>query len=101
VAGVLALVHDPDAPAALRRAELPDPVPAPGEALVAVAAASFNYLDVSYAEEIHGLGAVPGQDAAGVVVAAAPDGSGPPVGTRVASFRDGRCVGHPARGSRP
>ena len=81
-----ALVHDPDAPAALRRAELPDPVPAPHEALVAVAAASVNFLDLAYADAVHGVGGVPGEDAAGVVVAAAADDSGPRVGTRVASF---------------
>jgi NADPH:quinone reductase-like Zn-dependent oxidoreductase len=89
---VQALVHDPDAPAALRRAELPDPVPAAGEALVAVAAASFNFLDLAYADTVHGPGAVPGEDAAGVVVAVAGDGTGPPVGTRVASFAMGGAL---------
>lgn len=84
-----ALVHDPEAPAALRRAELPDPVPAADEVLVAVAAAAFNRLDVDYAEQIYGAGAVPGVDAAGTVVAAAADGSGPPVGARVATFAGG------------
>jgi NADPH:quinone reductase len=90
VGRVLALVHDPDVPAALRRVELPDPVPAPGEALVAVAAASFNFLDLAYADSMHGVGGVPGEDAAGVVVAG--DGSGPPVGTRVASFAMGGAL---------
>jgi NADPH:quinone reductase-like Zn-dependent oxidoreductase len=89
---VQALVHDPDAPAGLRRAELPDPVPAAGEALVAVAAASFNFLDIAYADTVHGPGAVPGEDAAGVVVAVAGDGTGPPVGTRVASFAMGGAL---------
>ena len=33
-----ALVHDPDAPRGLRLGEAPDPTPAPGQALVEVAA---------------------------------------------------------------
>ncbi len=87
-----ALVHDPTAPSALRRTELPDPVPGPGEALIAVSAASLNFLDVAYADTVHGVGAVPGVDAAGVVLAAAADGSGPPAGTRVASFAMGGAL---------
>ncbi len=87
-----ALIHDPTAPSALRRTELPDPQPAPGEALIAVAAASFNFLDVTYADTAHGAGAVPGVDAVGVVVTAAADGSGPPAGTRVSSFAMGGAL---------
>ncbi len=87
-----ALVHDPESPSSLRRAEVPDPVPAPGEALIAVAAASFNFLDLAYGDTVHGVGAVPGEDAAGVVVTAAADGSGPPAGTRVASFAMGGAL---------
>jgi NADPH:quinone reductase len=87
-----ALVHDPSAPSALRRTELPDPVPGPGEALVAVSAAAFNFLDLAYADAVHGVGGVPGEDAAGRVVAAAADGSGPPVGARVSSFGMGGAL---------
>jgi len=87
-----ALVHDPESPSSLRRAEVPDPVPAPDEALIAVAAASFNFLDLAYADTVHGVGAVPGEDAAGVVVTAAADGSGPPAGTPVASFAMGGAL---------
>lgn len=87
-----ALVHDPDSPSALRRAEVPDPVPEAGEALIAVAAASFNFLDLAYGQDLHGVGGVPGEDAAGVVVTAAADGSGPPAGTRVASFAMGGAL---------
>jgi NADPH:quinone reductase len=90
--GMQALIHDPQSPSSLRRAEVPDPVPAPDEALIAVAAASFNFLDLAYADTIHGVGAVPGEDAAGVVVTAAADGSGPPVGSRVASFAMGGAL---------
>ena len=89
---VLAMVHDPDSPSGLRRAAVPDPVPAPGAALVAVAATSLNILDIAYAEAIHGLGGIPGEDAAGVVVAAAADGTGPPEGTRVATFGMGGAL---------
>ena len=84
-----ALVHDPSAPNALRRTELPDPVPAADEVLVAVAAAAFNRLDVDYGDRLYAVGAVPGVDAAGTVVAAAADGSGPPVGARVATIAAG------------
>jgi NADPH:quinone reductase len=84
-----AIVHDPAAPDGLRRAEVPDPVPAPDQAVVAVAAASLNFLDIAYRAGRLAPGAVPGVDAAGTVLAAAPDGSGPPAGTRVAGFGPG------------
>lgn len=87
-----ALVHDPEAPSALRRTELPDPVPGADQALIAVSAAAFNFLDVAYADTLHGVGAVPGQDAAGRVVQAAADGSGPPVGALVSSFAFGGAL---------
>jgi NADPH:quinone reductase len=89
---VQALVHDPGMPSSLRRTAVADPVPAPDEALIAVAAAAFNFLDVAYADAMHGAGDVPGEDAAGVVVTAAADGSGPPAGTRVASFALGGAL---------
>jgi NADPH:quinone reductase len=89
---VQALVHDPESPSSLRRAEVPDPLPGPGEALIAVATAAFNFLDLAYADAMHGVGGVPGEDAAGVVVEAAADGSGPPAGTRVASFAMGGAL---------
>jgi NADPH:quinone reductase-like Zn-dependent oxidoreductase len=79
-------------PSSLRRAAVADPVPAPDEALIAVAAAAFNFLDVAYADAMHGAGGVPGEDAAGVVLAAAADGTGPPAGTRVASFALGGAL---------
>src|SRR4051812_49695840 len=96
-----ALVHDPSAPSALRRTELPDPVPGPGEALIAVAAAAFNFLDLAYADAMHGVGGVPGEDAAGVVVEAAADGSGPPAGTPGAPLALGGGLGRPRAGPPP
>lgn len=81
-----ALVHDPAAPAGLRLTDVEDPVPTPDQVLVEVHAASLNYLDVGYRYARLQPGDVPGVDAAGVVVQAAADGTGPAAGTRVTSF---------------
>ena len=81
-----ALLHDPDAPGGLRLGDAPDPEPGPGQALVAVEAISLNLGEVAYLADRHAPGAVPGWDAAGAVLAAAADGSGPPPGARVATF---------------
>lgn len=82
-----ALVVDHTATAHLSPAEVADPVPAPGEALVRVAAVSLNYGEVkgaTYPETPDGT--VIGWDAAGVVVQAAADGSGPAEGTPVVTL---------------
>ena len=81
-----ALVHDPAARVGLTLAEVDDPRPAPHEALVAVRAVSLNAGETRYLAQMHAPGAVPGWDAAGVVVAPAADGTGPPAGARVATF---------------
>ena len=81
-----ALVFDPGAPAGLRLGETQDPVPGPSQALVRVAATSLNFADVAFLHDRKAPGAVPGFDAAGVVVSAAGDGSGPPAGDRVVTF---------------
>ncbi|GAA3310219.1 hypothetical protein GCM10020295_76730 [Streptomyces cinereospinus] len=87
---VRALVVDPSAPAAVRLAEVPDPVPGPGQVLVAVSHASLNYGDLNDARSGRvPVGAVLGSDAAGVVVEAAADGTGPAVGTRVVALTSG------------
>jgi NADPH:quinone reductase-like Zn-dependent oxidoreductase len=83
---VQALVYDPDAPRGLRLGEVPEPEPSPSEALVRVAATSLNFADVAFLRERGVLGAVPGFDASGLVLAAATDGSGPPPGTPVVTF---------------
>lgn len=74
--------------------EVPEPTAGPGDALVAVEAYSVNRgemfaLDGTYGSPVQ-PGWRPGQDVAGRVIEAAPDGSGPAVGTRV--------VGHPEGG---
>lgn len=83
--------------------EVPDPSPALGEALVQVDAFTVNF------REIHGgltppqAGTVPGWEAAGVVVRAARDGSGPREGTPVLTLGVGggwaecSCSATPAR----
>ncbi|MCX5195523.1 zinc-binding dehydrogenase [Streptomyces sp. NBC_00249] len=65
------------------------PVPAADEALVRVEAFAPNRGETFLLEKPK-PGLVPGKDIAGLVVQAAADGSGPPVGARV--------VGHPPRG---
>src|SRR5262245_6938078 len=80
-----ALRYDPDVPGRLALGEVPDPDPGPDRVLVQVAAVSLNFADVAF-PEIEVPGAVPGFDAAGTVVAAAADGTGPGAGTPVATF---------------
>ena len=81
-----ALLHDPDAPQGLRLGEAPDPDLGASDALVQVAATSLNFGEVAFLRERAAPGAVAGWDAAGTVVAAAADGSGPPAGARVVTF---------------
>ena len=69
----------------LELAEVAAPSPRSDELVVEVRAVSLNRGEVraaSHARE----GAIPGWDVAGVVVAAAPNGQGPPAGARVAAL---------------
>ena len=83
-----ALLVDSSSKTGFRLGETAEPAPAPNQALVEVKTISLNYGEVSGgygAEE----GQVQGWDAAGVVVKAAADGSGPEVGSRVVTFGSG------------
>jgi len=81
-----ALLYDPDTPHGLQVGEAPQPPLGPSQALIRVAATSLNFGEVAFLRDRQVPGAIPGWDASGVVVAAADDGSGPPPGTRVATF---------------
>ncbi|MEV6094934.1 zinc-binding dehydrogenase [Nocardia sp. NPDC051981] len=81
-----ALIYDPAARHRVRFGDVPEPVPSPSEAVIAVEAASLNFGELAFAERQLRPGQLLGKDAAGTVVQAAADGSGPPVGTRVSSF---------------
>jgi NADPH:quinone reductase-like Zn-dependent oxidoreductase len=77
-----ALTFNPD----LSFEVVPDPVPTPSQALVQVATFSLNFGEIAFRSADIRPGYVPGWDAAGVVLQAAADGSGPAVGTRVVTF---------------
>lgn len=79
-----AIVFDPEAPTKFGFADVPAPEPAaPNELLIEVKAISLNFGEVYYGDTADTPGEIPGWDSAGVVLRAAADGSGPPVGARV------------------
>ncbi|MGW5132394.1 zinc-binding dehydrogenase [Streptomyces sp. NPDC004135] len=87
---VRALLVDPSAPVAVRLGEVAEPEPGPGQVLVEVSHVSLNHGDLNNARSGRvPVGAVLGSDAAGVVVRAAADGTGPAVGTRVVALTSG------------
>ena len=81
-----AVVYDPRARAKLRLADVAEPVVAHSEAVIEVRATALNFGEVHFIDQVRQPGEVPGWDAAGVVVQAASDDSGPPIGTRVVGF---------------
>ena len=83
-----ALIADPGHDHGWRQAEVPDPEPGPGQVLVEVHHAALNLGEVQHLG-FQPPGAVLGFDAAGVVVRAATDGTGPAAGTRVLTFGAG------------
>ena len=66
--------------------ELPTPTPGPGEALVQIEACGVNFIDIYLREGRYAspLPFIPGQEAAGVVLALGPDAASVKVGDRVA-----------------
>jgi len=84
---MLGLVNTPKGPAPVELQELPEPKPAPNEALVKVHAFSLNRGELTLMR-IRPEGWRPGQDIAGIVLQAAADGSGPKPGTRVVALLD-------------
>lgn len=81
-----ALLVDRSLPAGLRLGDVPDPEPGPHQTLVRVTATSLNYGEVRFSLKDAPEGTVLGWDAAGVVVRAAADGSGPAAGTPVVTL---------------
>ncbi|MEU7747140.1 zinc-binding dehydrogenase [Nonomuraea sp. NPDC049158] len=81
-----ALIYDPDTAHGVRFGEVDEPQPHPFQALIKVEAASLNFGELAFAARQLRPGDVFGKDAAGTVVQAAADGSGPPQGARVTSF---------------
>lgn len=86
--GMRALVVDPGVPGSLRLGTADEPRPAPHQLVLEVRHISLNRGEVAFASR-RPAGTVHGYDAAGVVVQAAADGTGPAVGARVAAFGDG------------
>ncbi|KOG91354.1 zinc-binding dehydrogenase [Streptomyces varsoviensis] len=78
-----ALVVDHGEAGPVRFADVDEPVPSGDEALVEIRHIGLNFGELNYLH-LWPASAVHGHDAAGVVVRAASDGSGPPEGTRVA-----------------
>lgn len=85
---MLAWTIDHSAPIHLTLREVPDPTPAPHEAVVEVQAFAPNHGDFELLPHLP-EGTVPGWDAAGVVVAEAADGTGPRLGRTVVSLGEG------------
>jgi NADPH:quinone reductase-like Zn-dependent oxidoreductase len=87
---VRAVVADPDVPGGLRLAEVDAPQPSPGQVVVEAHHVSLNRGDLNDVRTGRvPPGGVVGSDVAGVVIRAASEGEGPPVGARVVAFTPG------------
>ena len=84
---MLAVVNTPGGPAPVELREVPEPQPAPNEALVGVRAFSLNRGELRLFQT-RPEGWRPGQDISGVVLQQAADGSGPEVGMRIVALTD-------------
>ncbi|MFI7104931.1 zinc-binding dehydrogenase [Nonomuraea sp. NPDC050227] len=71
-----------------RLADVPEPVPGAGQAIVEVRRTSVNFSELRHMDRLP-EGVVLGYDAAGVVLRPAADGTGPAEGARVAAFGAG------------
>jgi NADPH2:quinone reductase len=80
-------VHEIGGPEVLRPEDLPEPVPGPGQAQVRIEAIGVNFIEVYQRCGLYPgpLPSTPGSEAAGVVVAVAPDVAHLRPGDRVAS----------------
>lgn len=83
-----ALVTTGDGPLGVRLADVAAPQPSAGQAIVEVRAMAVNRGDLAVAGGLRPAASRLGWDVAGTVVQAAPEGSGPPVGTRVAGMAE-------------
>jgi NADPH:quinone reductase len=84
---MLALVNTPNGSAPVELRQVPEPIPGPHDALVAVKAFSLNRGELrSFRNNEEGW--IPGQDVSGIVLQQAADGSGPPAGARVVALTD-------------
>ena len=87
---VRAVVADPDARASMRLAEVDEPVPGPQQVVVEAHHVSLNRGDLNDARSGRvPVGGVLGSDVAGIVVRAAAEEGGPPVGARVVALTSG------------
>ena len=84
---MLAIVNTPNGIAPVELREVPEPQPAPNEAVVEVRAFSLNRGELRLLQ-IRPEGWRPGQDISGVVVQPAANGSGPKAGARVVALTD-------------
>ena len=82
-----ALINTPKSAEPVAFGEVPEPSPAPNEAVIAVHAFSLNRGELTLMR-IRGEGWRPGQDVSGIVLQAAADGSGPKAGARVVGLLD-------------
>lgn len=85
---MLGHITDPEIEGGLDLREVPIPTPAPGDVVIDVRAYAVNRGELNLLQQ-RPNGWMPGQDVAGVVAAAAADGSGPAAGTRVVGIADG------------
>jgi NADPH:quinone reductase len=80
-------VQAPGGPEVLRYEDVPDPVPAEGQALVRIEAVGVNFIDVYHRTGLYKVPSLPftlGQEAAGTIEAVGPGVSGLAAGDRVA-----------------